>query len=171
VECAGILSRAGANVDFVINVQNHQIRLKDFSLISVDFKPVSENGSTCSVARDQVREDLINSLQNCLGIEELLHAEILQTRERLWMGRQSDAYYDGMLVGSFRGIRRSDYAWVGVSAWRRLTRGAAQFFQYLGVSKSRTFEPLTYDNCGEILFWKRAVGRRVHNCFYKAAAN
>jgi hypothetical protein len=24
---------------------------------------------------DQVREDLINSLQNCLGIEELLHAE------------------------------------------------------------------------------------------------
>jgi hypothetical protein len=25
--------------------------LKDFSLISVDFKPVSENGSTCSVAR------------------------------------------------------------------------------------------------------------------------
>jgi hypothetical protein len=62
---------------------------------------------------DQVREDLINSLQNCLGIEELLHAEILQTRERLWMGRQSDAYYDGMLVGSFRGIRRSDYAYSG----------------------------------------------------------
>jgi hypothetical protein len=25
------------------------------------------------------------------------------------MGRQPDAYYDGMLVGSFRGIRRSDY--------------------------------------------------------------
>jgi hypothetical protein len=45
------------------------------------------------------------------------------------MGRQPDAYYDGMLVGSFRGIRRSDYAYSGwgVSAWRRLTRGAAQF--------------------------------------------
>jgi hypothetical protein len=89
--------------------------LKDFSLISVDFKPVSE-GSTCFRCGDQVREDLINSL----GIEELLHAEILQT------SMDGTDAYDGMLVGSFRGIRRSDYAYSGwgVSAWRRLTRSS-----------------------------------------------
>jgi hypothetical protein len=102
--------------------------LKDFSLISGTSSPFQRTGVHVPL-RDQVREDLINSLQNCLGIEELLHAEILQTRERLWMGRQSDAYYDGMLVGSFRGIRRNyAYSGWGVSAWRRLTRGAAQFF-------------------------------------------
>jgi hypothetical protein len=125
---------------------------------------------------DQVREDLINSLQNCLGIEELLHAERYYKRENVY-GWDANLTPTTMacLSGLFRGIRRSDYAYSGwgVSAWRRLTRGAAQFFQYImGVSrKSRTFEQLTYDNCGEILFWKRAVGRRVHNCFYKAAAN
>jgi hypothetical protein len=70
--------------------------LKDFSLISVDFKPVSENGSTCSVES----RDLINSLQNCLGIEELPSRRDTTNAKRLWMGRQSDAYYDGMLVGS-----------------------------------------------------------------------
>jgi hypothetical protein len=81
---------------------------KDFSLISVDFKPVSENGSTCSVES----RDLINSLQNCLGIEELPSRRDTTNAKRLWMGRQSDAYYDGMLVVSF--VDPAYYAqWVG----------------------------------------------------------
>jgi hypothetical protein len=101
-------------VDFVINVQNHQIRAKGFQPYICGLQArFREREYMFPLRGDQVREDLINSLQNCLGIEELLHAEILQTRERLWMGRQSDAYYDGMLVGSFRGIRRSDYAYSG----------------------------------------------------------
>jgi hypothetical protein len=39
---------------------------KGFQLISVDFKPVSENGSTCfRCAMTKSARDLINSLQNC----------------------------------------------------------------------------------------------------------
>jgi hypothetical protein len=54
----------------------------------MDFKKPRFRGQVhVFVAHDDQVAGLINSLQNCLGMKNSF-AEILQTRERLWMGRQ-----------------------------------------------------------------------------------
>jgi hypothetical protein len=127
----------------------------------------------------QVRSELVEALQLCLGIEELLLAERYFKHENIygWEATLTTCSI-GCLTGLFRGIRRSDYAstgW-GLSAFNRLTRTVARFIQSVTGSTNqnrgrRMFAPLTSENSGEVLFWKQAVGRRVHNCFYKADAN
>jgi hypothetical protein len=53
------------------------------------------------------------------------------------MGRQPDAYYDGMLVGSFRGIRRSDYAYRvgGVCVETSDPRRSSIFQYFMGIEE------------------------------------
>jgi hypothetical protein len=128
-------------------------------------------------ATQRVHDDLVEAITQCMGVKEILCAEIFY-RHQNRVGYYATLTPTTMtcMTSLFRGIRRSDYMCIGwgVAYWRRLTRFAFNCMVRMGIRDRRafgSFVALDPSNCTEILMWKPAAGNRVHNCFYKADSN